>query len=57
MIMSIKIKFVFAVALVALGTVAGAQSTATKKELVAKVAGVPAKEIWKDVSHTVWDSN
>ena len=27
------------------------------KELVAKVAGVPAKEIWKDVSHTVWDSN
>ena len=37
MIMSIKIKSVFAVALVALGTAAGAQSTATKKELVAKV--------------------
>jgi hypothetical protein len=35
--MSMKIKSLFAVALVTLGTVASAQSTAAKKELVAKV--------------------
>ena len=35
--MRMKIKSLFAVALVALGTAAGAQSTAAKKELVAKV--------------------
>jgi hypothetical protein len=35
--MSMKMKSLFAVALVTLGTAAGAQSTAAKKELVAKV--------------------